>query len=419
MNSKRNFLKSLLLTATLPLTVKAKNIADELPEVWTKEETKDYWQTIRNDYKLKPDYINLENGYYSIMSQPVLNGYLKDLQTINMEGSYYMRTVQYENKHRSKERLAKLLGCSGEELIITRNTTESLDTIISGIDWKSGDEAIMAEQDYGSMLDMFKQQANRFGMVNKLISLPLNPQNDDEIIKLYENAITSKTKLIMICHMINITGQILPVKKICDMAHSKGVEVMVDGAHAVSHIDFKISELNCDYYGSSLHKWLGVPLGVGILYVKKEKIKQIWPLFGEYGFKEDEIRKLNHTGTFSVASDIAINHAIDYNNAMGIKRKEDRLRFLQNYWTSRIKEIKNIQLNTPTDPQRSCGIANVGIKDLKPSELAKILLQKYKIWTVAIDTSNVHGVRITPHVYTTTNELDKFVKALKEIAKLY
>jgi selenocysteine lyase/cysteine desulfurase len=419
MNSKRNFLKSLLLTATLPLTVKAKNIADELPEVWTKEETEDYWQTIRNDYKLKPDYINLENGYYSIMSQPVLNGYLKDLQTINMEGSYYMRTVQYENKHRSKERLAKLLGCSGEELIITRNTTESLDTIISGIDWKSGDEAIMAEQDYGSMLDMFKQQANRFGMVNKLISLPLNPQNDDEIIKLYENAITSKTKLIMICHMINITGQILPVKKICDMAHSKGVEVMVDGAHAVSHIDFKISELNCDYYGSSLHKWLGVPLGVGILYVKKEKIKQIWPLFGEYGFKEDEIRKLNHTGTFSVASDIAINHAIDYNNAMGIKRKEDRLRFLQNYWTSRIKEIKNIQLNTPTDPQRSCGIANVGIKDLKPSELAKILLQKYKIWTVAIDTSNVHGVRITPHVYTTTNELDKFVKALKEIAKLY
>jgi selenocysteine lyase/cysteine desulfurase len=419
MNSKRNFLKSLLLTATLPLTVKAKNIMDELPVGWTKEETDDYWQTIRNDYKLKPDYINLENGYYSIMSQPVLNGYLKDLQTINMEGSYYMRTVQYEYKHRSKERLATLLGCSGDELIITRNTTESLDTIISGIDWKAGDEAIMAEQDYGSMLDMFKQQANRYGMVNKLISLPLNPKSDDEIIKLYENAITSKTKLIMICHMINITGQILPVKKICDMAHSKGVEVMVDGAHAVSHIDFKISELNCDYYGSSLHKWLGVPLGVGILYVKKEKIKQIWPLFGEYGFKEDEIRKLNHTGTISVASDIAINHAIDYNNAMGIKRKEDRLRFLQNYWTSKIKEVKNIQLNTPTDPQRSCAIANVGIEDLKPSELAKILLHKYKIWTVAIDTSNVHGVRITPHVYTTTNELDKFVKALKEIAKLY
>jgi len=416
MNSKRNFLKSLLLTASLPLTIKAKNIMEELPNEWIKEGTDDYWQTIRSDYKLKPDYINLENGYYSILAQPVLEAYLKDLQMVNMEGSYYMRTVQYENKQKSKERLAELLGCNAEELIITRNTTESLDTIISGIDWKPGDEAIMAEQDYGSMLDMFKQQANRFGMVNKLISLPLNPINDEEIIKLYENAITSKTKLIMICHMINITGQILPVKKICDMAHSKGVEVMVDGAHAVSHIDFKISELNCDYYGSSLHKWLGVPLGVGILYVRKEKIKTIWPLFGEYGFKEEDIKKLNHTGTISVASDIAINHAIDYQKNIGIKRKEERLRFLQNYWTSKIKNVKKIILNTPLDPQRSCAIANVGIEGIKPAELAKILLQKYKIWTVAIDSSNVHGVRITPQLYTTTNELDKFVNALKEIA---
>ena len=417
MNSKRNFLKSLLFTATLPLTIKAKNMMEEIPKEWTKDENEDYWQTIRNDYKLKPDYINLENGYYNIMAQPVLNGYLKDLQMVNMEGSYYMRTVQYDNKQKSKERLAELLGCSSEELIITRNTTESLDTIISGINWKQGDEAIMAEQDYGSMLDMFKQQAKRFGIENKLISIPLHPKNDEEIVKLYENAITSKTKLIMICHMINITGQILPVKKICDMAHSKGVEVMVDGAHAVSHLDFKISDLNCDYYGSSLHKWLGVPLGVGILFVAREKIKSIWPLFGEYGFNEGDIRKLNHTGTISVASDIAINHAIDYNKNIGIKRKENRLRFLQNYWTSKIKDVNNINLNTPTDADRSCGIANVGIEKIKPAELAKILLQKYKIWTVAIDTANVHGVRITPHLYTTTNELDKFVNALKEIAK--
>ena len=417
MNSKRNFLKSLLLTATLPLTIKAKNIMEELPKEWTLEANEDFWQTIRNDYKLKPDYINLENGYYSILAQPVLNNYIKDLQTVNLEGSYYMRTVQYDNKQKSKERLAELLGCANEELIITRNTTESLDTIISGIDWKQGDEAIMAEQDYGSMLDMFKQQAKRFGMVNKLISIPLDPKSDDEIVRLYENAITSKTKLIMICHMINITGQILPVKKICDMAHSKGVEVMVDGAHSVSHIDFKISELNCDYYGSSLHKWLGVPLGVGILYVRKEKIKQIWPLFGEFGFTEEDIKKLNHTGTISVASDIAINHAIDYQKTIGIKRKEERLRFLQNYWTTKVRDVKKINLNTPKDPQRSCAIANVGIEGIKPADLAKTLLQKYKIWTVAIDSSNVHGVRITPHLFTTTNELDKFVAALTEIAR--
>jgi len=416
MNSKRNFLKSLLLTATLPITLKAKNLAAELPAVWTTEEEPDYWKKIRNDYKLKPDYINLENGYYSIMAQPVMDGYFKDLQLVNMEGSYYMRTVQTENKQKSKEQLAELLGCSSEELIITRNTTESLDTIISGIDWKAGDEAVMAEQDYGSMLDMFKQQAKRYGMVNKIISIPLDPKSDEEIVNLYEKAITPKTKLLMVCHMINITGHILPIKKICDMAHSKGVEVMVDGAHTVSHIDFKISDLNCDYFGSSLHKWLGVPLGVGILYVKKEKIKQLWPLFGELGFKEEDIRKLNHTGTISVASDIAIKHAINYHNAIGMKRKEERLRFLQNYWTGKVRDVKKIKLNTPKDPQRSCAIANVGIEGIKPSDLAKTLLQKYKIWTVAIDSANVQGVRITPQLFTTTEELDKFVIALKQIA---
>ncbi|MBA2613984.1 MAG: aminotransferase class V-fold PLP-dependent enzyme [Bacteroidetes bacterium] len=416
MNSKRNFLKTLLLTATLPLTIKAKSITDELPAVWATEDEPDYWKKIRNDYKLKPDYINLENGYYSIMAQPVMEGYLKDLQLVNMEGSYYMRTVQYDNKQKSKEQLAELLGCASEELIITRNTTESLDTIISGFDWKAGDEAIMAEQDYGSMLDMFKQQAKRYGMVNKIISIPLDPKSDEEIVALYEKAITAKTKLIMICHMINITGHILPVKKICHMAHSKGVEVMVDGAHSVSHIDFKISDLNCDYFGSSLHKWLGVPLGVGILYVRKEKIKQLWPIYGEFAFKEEDIRKLNHTGTISVASDIAIKHAVAYQNAIGIKRKEERLRLLQNYWTSKVKDIKKIKLNTPLDPHRSCGIANVGIEGITPGELAKLLLDKYKIWTVAINTANVQGVRVTPQLFTTTAELDKFIIALKEIA---
>jgi len=416
MISKRNFIKSLLATATLPLTLKAKNMLDTLPANWVSQEFDDFWLKIRNDYKLKPNYINLENGYYSIMSEPVLEAYLKDVRMINYEGSYYMRTVQFDNKQKSKERLAELLGCNKDELIITRNTTESLDTVISSFDWKSGDEAVMAEQDYGSMLDMFKQQAKRYGMVNKIISLPINPKTDDEIVELYANAITPKTKLLMICHMVNITGHILPVKKICDMAHSKGVEVMVDGAHSVAQFDFKISDLNCDYFGSSLHKWLGAPLGVGILYVRKEKIKKTWPLYADFSFAEDDIRKLNHTGTIPVATDIAINHAIDYHNTIGIKRKEERLRFLQTYWTSKLKDTKKIYFNTPTDLNRSCAIANVGIEGIAPTDLAKTLLEKYKIWTVAINSANVKGVRITPQLYTTTAELDVFVAALKQMA---
>lgn len=328
-----------------------------------------------------------------------------------------MRTVQFDEKTTTKNQLADLFGCSHDELIITRNTTESLDTIISGIDWKQGDEAIMCSQDYGSMLDMFKQVSKRYGMVNKIIEMPLDPKSDEEIVDLYAKAITPRTRLIMVCHMINITGQILPVKKICDMAHSKGVEVMVDGAHAIAHIDFKIADLNCDYYGSSLHKWLGAPLGAGILYVNRDKINNIWPLFGEMGYADTDIRKLNHTGTISVPSDIAIRHAIEYHNNIGIKEKENRLRYLKTYWTDQIKNETNIFLNTPSDPKRSCGIANVGIKNITPAALSKTLMEEFKIWTVAIDSANVHGVRITPHLYTDTSDLDALVKALKTIAK--
>lgn len=416
MQNKRTFLKSLLLFSAIPFTSKAKNILDEIPETLLAEKSDDFWLQIRSDYKLKPDYINLENGYFSMMAQPVLEKYLADVRMINTEASYYMRTVQFENKQKVNDRLAELLGCAGDELIITRNTTESLDTVISGIDWKAGDEAVMAEQDYGSMLDMFKQESKRYGIVNKIVSIPLHPKTDEEIVELYANAITSKTRLLMVCHMINITGQILPIKKICDMAHSKGVDVMVDGAHAVAHFDFKISELGCDYYGSSLHKWLGTPMGAGILYIRKEKIKALWPIYGEYGFAETDVKKLNHTGTHPVSIDIAIHHAIDYHNKIGSIRKEERLRYLQTFWTSKVTDIKKVYLNTPTDPTRHCGIANVGIEGIKPADLAKILLEKHKIWTVAIDSANVHGVRITPHVYTTTAELTVFIKALKEIA---
>lgn len=418
---KRTFLKtssllgvgSLVNLSGLTKLVKA---AEDFPTaVLAKDE--DFWLNVRKEYKLKPDYINLENGYYCIQPQEILTAYLKHLQEVNLQGAYYMRTVQYDNKKRITGKLAELAGCSSDELIITRNTTESLDMIISGMEWKPGDEAVMANQDYGAMLDMFEQVSKRYGMVNKLINVPMHPKSDEEIVDLYAKAITSKTKLLMVCHMINITGQILPIKKICDMAHSKGVPVMVDGAHAFAHIDFKLNELNCDYYGCSLHKWLSVPLGAGFLYVKKENISKVWPLLAESERKPDDISRLNHTGTIPVHTDLAIENAIEFYNKLGAKRKEDRLRYLQNYWTSKVKGNPNIILNTPEDPSRSCAIANVCIKGMKPSVMAEILLKMYKVYTVAIDGKGVQGCRITPNVYTTTDELDVFVKALNEMAK--
>ena len=344
-----------------------------------------------------------------------MDKYLEHIKEINKQGAYYMRTVQFDNKNAAAARLAALAGCNADELIITRNTTESLDMIINGLHWQAGDEAAMAEQDYGAMLDMFRQVAKRYGTVNRLVSLPMDPKTDDEIVDLYARAITPKTRLLMVCHMVNITGHILPVRKICDMAHSKGVQVMVDGAHAFAHIQFKIKDLDCDYYGCSLHKWLSAPLGAGMLYVKKENISRIWPLFAEGDKKEDDISRLNHTGTIPVATDLTINDAIDFYEQIGAERKEQRLRYLQNYWTDKVRHLDHVVLYTPTDPKRSCAIANAGIKGMKPADLAKILLDKYKIYTVAIDNAGVHGCRITPNIYTTTDELDALVAALKEI----
>jgi selenocysteine lyase/cysteine desulfurase len=375
----------------------------------------DFWMQIRAGYLIKPDYINLENGYYCFLPKQTLESFIKHVREINYQGSYYMRTVQFDNKKAMAARLAAFAGCSVEELIITRNTTESLDIIIGGLDWKPGDEAVMAEQDYPSMLNMFKQVAARYGVVNKIISVPNHPASDEEIINLYANAITDRTKLLMVCHMINITGHILPVRKICDMAHARGVDVMVDGAHAFGHFRFTIPELNCDYYGSSLHKWLSVPLGSGILYVKKENIKKIWPLIASGETNPDSILHLNQIGTHPVYTDLTITEAIDFHNMLGSERKETRLRYLQHYWTDKVMNMPHIILNTPADPVRSCAIANVGVNGIKPGELGDILFKKYKIYCAPIDGANVHGCRITPNVYTSTEELDVLVKALREL----
>ena len=226
-------------------------------------------------------------------------------------------------------------------------------------------------------------QSGGYGMVNKLVSVPNHPKDDQEIVDLYASAITDKTRLLMVCHMINITGQILPVRKIADMAHARGVEVMVDGAHAYSHIDFQMKDLDCDYYGTSLHKWLSAPLGTGMLYVKKEKIDSIWPLFAERDLEANDMRRLNHIGTHPVHVDLGILNAIEYQNTIGLKRKEERLRYLQHYWTSQLRDVPKVVINTPAEQHRHAGIGNVGIEGIEPRDLADRLMEDYRIFTVA------------------------------------
>jgi selenocysteine lyase/cysteine desulfurase len=417
---KREFLQTLLtmgLSTTFWKDLAAFDTQTEYKTLQDIQENEKFWKHIRSLYTLKDDYINLENGWYNFMPKPILKAYFEQVEYLNREGTYYMRTRLFEDNIEIRKQLAKIVGCNYEELVITRNTTESIDTVIAGTDWKQGDEIVFNAQEYPAMIDMFKVISRRYGTVNKIISVPNNPQTDEEIVELYRKAITPKTKMILVSQMINITGHILPVKKICDMAREKGIFTIVDGAHAIAHLDFKISDLNCDAYASSLHKWLTVPLGAGLLYVRKEKIKDIWCLFGETAYPDDDIRKLNHTGTHPAHTILTIPACIEFYQTIGAKRKEDRLRFIQEYWTKKVRPLPNVILNTPEQSQRACGIANVGIKHIKPADLAKILLDKYKIWTVAIDHPEVQGVRITPNVFTTTEELDKLVQAITELNK--
>jgi selenocysteine lyase/cysteine desulfurase len=377
-----------------------------------------FWRTIRAKYRLTSDYINLENGYYSMQAEPVLDAFLGHVRSINVQASRYMRTRQGDDKLRVRTRLAELAGVGPNELIITRNTTESLDTVIAGYDWKPGDEAIMAAQDYGAMLDMFKLQARRYGVVNRVLSLPADPKSDDEIVQLYANAITPKTRLLMMCHLVNITGHVLPVRAVCDMAHSRGVDVMVDGAHAFAQLAYRIPDLGCDYYGASLHKWLGAPLGAGILYVREDKIPKLWPIYADEGMADTDIRKLNHTGTHPVHTDLGIENALNFHLELGAERKQARLTYLQQYWSTRVRDVPNVMYNSPRDPNRTAAIGNVGIAGMKPADLATTLFERYKVWTVAIDNNaaNVHGVRITPQLFTTPSELDVLVKAITALA---
>jgi len=415
---KRIFLKSLGALSFSPL-ISASDLADfkpiskSLPVINNEDE---FWRIVRSHYSLKDEYINLESGYYNIIPNPVLEHFINHVKYVNIEGSFYMRNNLNKNKDRVTGELANLIGSTPDQIAITRNATESLDLVISGFPWKKGDEAIYAKQDYGTMKEMFEQISNRYGVVNKIISIPNHPKNDEEIVSLYESQITSKTKLIMVCHMINITGQILPVKKICEMAHSYGVEVMVDGAHCVGHFDFSIDDFNCDYYGSSLHKWLATPLGAGLLYVNKNKTHRIWPLLANGNTNKSDIKRLNHIGTHPVHTDLAISNSIDYLKWIGMERKENRMRFLQRYWSDKLRNVKNVIVNTPLDIDRSCGIGNVGLTNMSPSKMEDLLFEKHKIFTVAIDYANVKGCRISPNIFTTTNELDSFVKAVKELS---
>ena len=377
----------------------------------------DFWAWVQQSYTVNPNLINLNNGGVSPQPKVVQDAFDTFNRMCNEGPSYYMWRILDQGRELLRKRLSNLAGCSIEEVSICRNTTEALDTVIFGLNLQKGDEIVLTKQDYPNVINAWKQREKRDGIVIKWVNLNLPLDNDDEIVTQFKNAFTSKTKAVNITHMINWSGQILPARKIADEAHKLGIEAIVDAAHTFAHIDYRIDDLNCDYLGTSLHKWLCAPFGTGMLFVKKNKINTIWPLYPNDKPESEDIRKFETLGTRSFPAEHGIGYAINFHNTITTKRKEERLHYLKNYWASQAIKIDRVKLQTSLEPNYSCALAIFSIDGMKPGDIESTLLNKYKIHTTPIDWENIKGVRVTPHVYTTTKDLDILVDAITEMSK--
>jgi selenocysteine lyase/cysteine desulfurase len=375
-----------------------------------------FWLYIKNCYTSSPNIMNLNNG--GVCPQPkVVQEAFENYNRFSNEGpAYYMWNVVGKGRETVRHDLAGLAGCSEDELAMVRNTTEALETVIFGLDLKKGDEVVLSKQDYPNMINAWKQREKRDGIVLKWVDLPQPVEDEDAIVHAYRELFTSRTKIIEVMHMINWSGQVLPARKLADAAHAEGIEVLVDGAHTFAHIDFKIPDLHCDYFGTSLHKWLCAPFGTGLLYIRKDKIGKIWPLTAPGDPASEDIRKFEALGTRSFPAELAIGTAIEFHKMIGMERKESRLRYLKDYWMEGLKDIPGIYFHTSGKREFSCGLGNFGIQGMEPAEIQKKLMNDFRIYTISIDWENIHGVRVTPNVYITTEDLDRFIAAVREIA---
>jgi len=376
----------------------------------------DYWSVIQQAYTVNSNIINLNNGGVSPAPKVVQEAVERYNKLSNEGPSYFMWRILDQGREPLRQKLALLAGCDAEEIAVNRNSTEALNTVIYGLDLKPGDEVVGTKQDYPNMINAWKQRALRDRIKYTQISFDFPVEDDDAIVRAYEKAITSKTKILHVTHLINWVGQIMPVKKIAQMAHAKGVEVLCDSAHSFGLLDFKFPDLECDYAGTSLHKFLSAPIGSGMLYIRKEKIAKIWPLLCNDKPNSSDIRKFETLGTRSFPIEQGIGEALNFHNAIGAKRKEERIRYLKNYWAEKVKDIPGVKLHTSLNPAYSCAICGVSIDNIPPVELSDLLFANYKIHTVGIVWENISCVRVTPHVYTTLQELDMLVKAITEIA---
>lgn len=375
----------------------------------------DAWINMRKQFIVSNEFINLNNGAVSPQPYPVQQAHEANLKLANAGPSYFMWRKLDQQREPLRKRLAALFGCDAEELALNRNTTEGLNSIIAGLPLQRGDEVVLCKYDYPNMLNAWKQREQRDGIVLKWVELKLPEESADEIVAKYKEAITPETKIVHVTHVINWTGQIMPVKQIANLAHANGCEVVLDAAHSFAHIDFKLSDVVVDYAATSLHKWLCAPFGTGMLYIRKEKIKSIWPAFASPDSLTGNIRKFENIGTRSFAAEMAVNSAIDFHEIIGIQKKEERLRYLKNYWCEQVKSLPKIHFYSSMKKEYCSGMATFGIQGMDASQIDTRLMNEFKIHASVVKVEQLNGIRISPHVYTSLSELDILVKAIKTI----
>lgn len=385
------------------------------PEALAKDET--FWREVSTWWAPAPDFINLEYGYYHAAALPTLEVELRKARYINTRNSRYKRTEATEDQEAARVALAAAVGADTEEVAIVRNATEALDALILGIHLSAGDEIVHGDQDYGSMVEAMEQRVARDGVVMKMASIPVHPKNDEEVVAAYAAMMTPRTKVLLVTGLINITGHLLPVRKICDMAHAAGAVVIVDAAHSIGLVDIPIRDWDCDYLGTSLHKWMCSPLGLGMLYAKKGGVDKVWPFFGRTRVAKDNIRKFDQIGTRPESAHVGLLEAIRVHQAIGPANKLARMRYLHGRWVEALKDVPRVVINTPLDPRRYASVGNVGIAGVKGGDLANYWMEKHNIFTAGIGHAKVPGVRVTPGVPTPVEHIDRLVEAMHAALK--
>src|SRR5271165_6459583 len=378
----------------------------------------DFWFNIRHAFTVDRNMVNLNNGGVSPAPKIVMDTEIRYLEIENLSPSYYMWSVLDPGVETVRRRLAKMFGVDTEEIAITRNASEANEIVQLGLELKPGDEVITTNQDYPRMITTWQQRERRDGIVLKQLKFPVPPPSMAYLTKIFEDAITPRTKVIHICHITNRTGQIFPVKQICQMGRARGIEVVVDGAHAFAQFPFKHADLDCDFYGTSLHKWVLAPIGTGMLYVRKNKIEKIWPMMPAPESMNGNIRKFEEIGTHPASQRNAITEALNFHESIGPERKAERFRYLRKRWSNRLRDLPGVKILNSEDPEQCCAIGFISVDGFDAPKLSSYLWEKHRIWTVAIVTPGEYqGLRITPNVYTTLEEIDTFTDVMTTVIK--